>query len=108
MQLYALDADALGEAESLPEVEGTIEEHAWSPDGSRILVRTAGMHADGAGADGSGALAGEKDLPDWVPAVDSWEDRQVWRRLWVIEALLRRGPSPLPGGPERLGGRVVR
>ena len=86
MQLYALDADALGEAEALPEVEGTIEEHAWSPDGSRILVRTAGMHADGAGADGSGALAGEKDLPDWVPAVDSWEDQQVWRRLWVIEA----------------------
>jgi dipeptidyl aminopeptidase/acylaminoacyl peptidase len=86
MQLYALDADALGEAEALPEVEGTIEEHAWSPDGSRILVRTAGMHADGAGADGSGALAGEKDLPDWVPAVDSWEDPEVWRRLWVIEA----------------------
>jgi dipeptidyl aminopeptidase/acylaminoacyl peptidase len=85
MQLYSLAADALGEAEALPEIEGTIEEHAWSPVGSRILVRTAGMHADGAGADGSGALESDRDLPDWVPAVDSWEDRLVWRRLWVID-----------------------
>ena len=42
-----------------------------------------GLHADSAGADGSGALESERDLPDWTPAVDSWEDRQVWRRLWV-------------------------
>jgi dipeptidyl aminopeptidase/acylaminoacyl peptidase len=84
-QLYLLSLDGLGEAEALPQIEGTIEEHGWSPDGSRILVRTAGMHADGAGADGSGALEAEKDLPDWAPKVDSWEDRQVWRRLWVVE-----------------------
>jgi dipeptidyl aminopeptidase/acylaminoacyl peptidase len=85
MQLFVLALDGLGEAEALPEIEGTVEEHTWSPDGSRILVRTAGMHADGAGADGSGALESEKDLPDWVPSVDSWEDRQVWRRLWLID-----------------------
>jgi dipeptidyl aminopeptidase/acylaminoacyl peptidase len=85
MQLFSLAADGLGEAEALPEIEGTIEEHAWSPGGSRILVRTAGMHADGAGADGSGALESDRDLPDWVPAVDSWEDRLVWRRIWVID-----------------------
>jgi dipeptidyl aminopeptidase/acylaminoacyl peptidase len=85
MQLFSLSAGGLGEAEALPEIDGTIEEHAWSPDGSRILVRTAGMHADGAGADGSGALESDRDLPDWVPAVDSWEDRQVWRRLWVVD-----------------------
>ncbi len=66
------------------------------------------MHADGAGADGSGALEAEKDLPDWTPTVDSWEDRQVWRRLWVVEASSGRGPSALAGGSERLGGRVVR
>ena len=85
MQLYALSVDGLGEAEALPEVDGTIEEHAWAPGGSRILIRTAGMHADGAGADGSGALTSDRDLPDWVPAVDSWEDRQVWRRLWILD-----------------------
>jgi dipeptidyl aminopeptidase/acylaminoacyl peptidase len=85
MQLYVLSLDGLGEAEALREIEGTIEEHGWSPDGSRILVLAAGLHADSAGAEGSGALESEKDLPDWTPRVDSWEDRQVWRRLWLID-----------------------
>jgi dipeptidyl aminopeptidase/acylaminoacyl peptidase len=85
MQLYRLTIDDLGEAEPLPEIEGTIEDHSWSPDGSRILVRCAGLHADSAGAEGSGALEPEKDLPDWAPRVDSWEDEQVWRRLWVVD-----------------------
>lgn len=85
MQLFALAVEGLGEAEALPEIEGTIEEHAWSPDGSRILVLAAGLHADSAGAEGSGALESEKDLPDWAPRVDSWEDRQVMRRLWLID-----------------------
>jgi dipeptidyl aminopeptidase/acylaminoacyl peptidase len=85
MQLFVLRLDGLGEAEALPEIEGTIEDHVWSPDGSRILVRAAGLHADSAGAEGSGALESEKDLPEWTPKVDSWEDRHVWRRLLVIE-----------------------
>lgn len=85
MQLHVLSTDGMGEAEALPEIEGTIEDHSWSPDGSRILVLAAGLHADSAGAEGSGALEPEKDLPDWTPKVDSWEDPQVWRRLWVVE-----------------------
>lgn len=85
MQLHVLTVDDVGEAEALPEIEGTIEDHSWSPDGSRILVLAAGLHADSAGAEGSGALESEKDLPDWTPKVDSSEDRQVWRRLWVVE-----------------------
>jgi dipeptidyl aminopeptidase/acylaminoacyl peptidase len=85
MQLHSLQVDALGEAEAMPEIEGTIEDHEWSPDGRRILVQSAGMHADGAGAEGSGAGEAEKDLPGWVPKVDSWEDEQVWRRLWIVD-----------------------
>jgi dipeptidyl aminopeptidase/acylaminoacyl peptidase len=85
MQLHVLSVDGVGEAEPFPEIEGTIEDHSWSPDGSRILVLAAGLHADSAGAEGSGALESEKDLPDWTPKVDSWEDRQVWRRLWLVE-----------------------
>ena len=85
MQLFVLDVEALGEAVAMPAVEGTIEDHAWSPDGARILVLAAGLHADSAGADGSGALESEKDLPDWTPKVDSWEDPLVWRRLWVVD-----------------------
>jgi dipeptidyl aminopeptidase/acylaminoacyl peptidase len=86
MQLFVLDVDGLGEAVAMPAIEGTIEDHAWSPDGARILVLAAGLHADSAGADGSGALESEKDLPDWTPKVDSWEDPLVWRRLWVVDA----------------------
>jgi dipeptidyl aminopeptidase/acylaminoacyl peptidase len=85
MQLFVLDVEGFGEAEELPEIEGTVEHHVWSPDGSRILVLTAGLHADSAGAEGSGALESEKDLPDWTPKVDSWEDTQVWRRLWILD-----------------------
>ena len=85
MQLFVLDVEGFGEAEELPEIEGTVEHHVWSPDGSSILVLTAGLHADSAGAEGSGALESEKDLPDWTPRVDSWEDAQVWRRLWIVD-----------------------
>jgi dipeptidyl aminopeptidase/acylaminoacyl peptidase len=84
MQLYVLATEDLGEAVGLPQIEGTVEAHAWSPDGSRILVRAAGLHAESAGADGSGAAEAERDLPDWVPKVDSWDDDRTWRRLWVI------------------------
>ena len=85
MQLHILTVDGMGEAESLPEIEGTVEDHSWSPDGSRILVLAAGLHADSAGADGSGALESERELPDWTPKVDSWEDRRVWRCLWIVD-----------------------
>ncbi|HZB00902.1 MAG TPA: S9 family peptidase [Actinomycetota bacterium] len=85
MQLYLLRAEDLGEAVPLPEVEGSIEAHAWSPDGARILVRSAGMHADVAGAEGSGASEAERDLPDWVPRIEAWDDDRVWRRLWTID-----------------------
>jgi dipeptidyl aminopeptidase/acylaminoacyl peptidase len=85
MQLFVLDVEAFGEAKDLPEIEGTVEDHAWSPDGTRILVLAAGLHADSAGAEGSGALEAEKDLPDWTPKVDSWEDALVWRRLWIVD-----------------------
>ena len=86
MQLYALGVDDLGEAEPLPEIEGTVEDHAWSPDGGRILVLAAGLHADSAGADGSGALEAERDLPEWVPRVDASDDERIWRRLWLVDA----------------------
>jgi dipeptidyl aminopeptidase/acylaminoacyl peptidase len=85
-QLYVLEAGALGEAVRLPEVLGTIEYHAWSPDGSKILLGVAGLGADQAGASGSGTIRTSEDLPSWVPAVESPEnvDRE-WRRLWLLD-----------------------
>ena len=41
-QLYALEADALGEARLLTTVDGVVEHHQWSPDGSTILMVVAG------------------------------------------------------------------
>ncbi|MGZ4131197.1 MAG: S9 family peptidase, partial [Actinomycetota bacterium] len=85
-QLYLLEAGALGEATRLPEVAGTVEYHAWSPDGSRILLGVAGLGADQAGASGSGTIRTDDDLPSWVPAVESPDnvDRE-WRRLWLLD-----------------------
>ena len=57
-----------GRGGGAPRDRGHVEEHGWSPDGSRILVLAAGLHADSAGAEGSGALESEKDAPRVDPA----------------------------------------
>lgn len=84
-QLYALDADAIGEARALPEVPGVVEHHRWSPDGSRILVVAAGELAEQADALGSGTLGEGADVPPWVPEVESSEEIDEWRSAWVID-----------------------
>jgi dipeptidyl aminopeptidase/acylaminoacyl peptidase len=85
-QLYALTADAIGEAQALPLVEGVAEQHAWSPDGSRILVVVAGLEAEQSDAVGSGTVATTEDLPPWIPEVES-SDRtdDARRRLSSID-----------------------
>ncbi len=85
-QLYLLESGALGEARALPEVPGTIESAAWSPDGTRILLGVAGLGADQAGASGSGTIKDAADVPSWVPEVESPQnvDRE-WRRLWLVD-----------------------
>lgn len=84
-QLYALDAGGIGEARPLADVPGVAEHHRWSPDGSRITVVVAGEHAEQADALGSGTLGGETERPAWIPGVESWEDTDGWRSLWVLE-----------------------
>ncbi len=89
MQLYALEADAIGEARALPEVTGVVEHHGWSPDGSRILVIAAGERAEQADAKGSGTLGPEIDVPSWIPDVESFEDADEWRTLWIVDVAAR-------------------
>lgn len=86
MQPFLLEGDAIGEGRPLAEVPGSVEYHAWSPDGAWILLGVAGLGADKAGADGSGTSAGGPELPDWMPEVDSPDliDRE-WRRLFVLD-----------------------
>ncbi len=85
-QLYALSADEIGEARALPTVEGVAEQHAWSPDGSRILMVVAGIEAEQSDAVGSGTVARTEDLPPWIPEVES-ADRtdDARRRLFTID-----------------------
>jgi len=85
-QLYALETGAIGEARALPEVPGVVEHHRWSPDGTMILMVVAGEHAEQSDALGSGTLGREdRDAPDWLPDVDSTEDEQEWRSLWLLD-----------------------
>jgi dipeptidyl aminopeptidase/acylaminoacyl peptidase len=84
-QLYLLDPKT-GAARSTPHVEGWVEYLHWSPDGKRILLSVAGHGADLAG--GQGAVTSKqvaKDLPSWVPSVETGEESFRWRRAWVYE-----------------------
>ncbi len=87
-QLFRLDADGPGEAQPLgAPLPGVVEWHAWSPAGDRILVGMAGNAAEQADALGSGTLGAERDLPGWIPEVESFDDADAERRsLWVLSA----------------------
>ena len=83
-QLYLLAEGQLGEAAMAPEVAGTVEYLAWSPDGARILLGVAGLDAEMADAQGSGTAApGESELPAWYPEVEAGTPEDSWRSLWV-------------------------
>ncbi len=82
-QLFALDVDAIGEARPLPEVDGVAELHAWSPDGSRILVVVAGLEAEQSDAVGSGVVGQAGELPPWMPVVESSDHIDATRR-WLV------------------------
>lgn len=86
-QVYLLEAGAVGEAVAAPDVPGTVEWLAWSPDGSRLLLGVAGVGADQAGAQGSGTTGRRpEDEPPWLPDVESSADAErEGRRLWSYE-----------------------
>jgi dipeptidyl aminopeptidase/acylaminoacyl peptidase len=84
MQAYLLDAGRVGEAVALPEVDATLEQLAWSPDGTRLLLSGAGPRADKAGASGSGSTANADDLPSWMPIVEGSDGSDERRRLWLL------------------------
>ncbi|MET0801140.1 MAG: S9 family peptidase [Actinomycetota bacterium] len=85
-QLYVLDAAVPAEARQVAELPGTVEWHRWSADGSRMLVGVAGNAAEQADALGSGTLGTERDVPAWVPEVETSDDAEAERRsLWLVE-----------------------
>lgn len=83
-QLYLLAGGDLGEARPAPDVPGTVEYLAWSPDGTRILLGVAGLGAEVADAQGSGtAGSAEPGMPPWYPQVETGTADDAWRSLWV-------------------------
>lgn len=84
-QLYLLDPLS-GAARSTPPVDGWVEYLHWSPDGRRILLGVAGHGADIAGR--QGAVTSKqvaKNLPSWMPSVDTGDETCRWRGAWVYE-----------------------
>ena len=84
-QLYLLDPQS-GAARPTPAVDGWVEYLHWSPDGRRILLGVAGHGADIAG--GQGAVTSKqvaKEIPSWMPAVETGNEDFRWRRAWVYE-----------------------
>lgn len=86
--LYAMAVGAAREAARMADVAGTIEWFDWSPDGTQLLVQTAGLDADAAGAQGSGQVAkpGYAGAPAWLPEVEENVPENMWRRLEVVDA----------------------
>jgi dipeptidyl aminopeptidase/acylaminoacyl peptidase len=85
-RLYLLDLDRIGEAMPGPVVDGTVEYLDWSPDGTQILLGTAGFGADRGVSTASGIVEPEdEDRPPWLPVVQSPEDPARWRRLQVVD-----------------------
>jgi dipeptidyl aminopeptidase/acylaminoacyl peptidase len=80
---------ALGEATATPPVEGTVEYCSWSPDGRRVLLGVAGLGADLAGGQGSGAItmdaAVSGHVPAWLPEVSGGYAADTWRGVWVYD-----------------------
>jgi dipeptidyl aminopeptidase/acylaminoacyl peptidase len=84
-QLYALGIGTLGEGRALTSFDdGVAEQHAWSPDGSRILVVVAGPEAERSDAVGSGTVGAREALPSWVPEVETSERVELARRRLMV------------------------
>ena len=101
-QLFMLSVGGLGEAKPVSAVKGMVEGFHWSPEGSRILIQAAGPDADRDDASGSGKVGQpKKDLPSWMPSVDSGDLSNAWRSLWIygldngsLEQIKGQGSNP--------------
>lgn len=67
------------------QLDESIENIAWSPDGSCLLLQTVGLGAERAGAGGSGVAATGDAGPDWLPAIEEAVPENLWRRLRIYQ-----------------------
>ena len=84
-QLHLLDPIG-GGARCASVVNGWVEFLQWSPDGERILLGVTGRGADVSGAQGAiSSKRDSEDLPSWMPAIETGDERYRWRHVWVYE-----------------------
>jgi dipeptidyl aminopeptidase/acylaminoacyl peptidase len=67
----------------LGEIPGSVEDIAWSPDGTQLLVLAADLGADRAGADTATKVMEVGADPDDPKVL---RPAQFWRRLWLVDA----------------------
>jgi dipeptidyl aminopeptidase/acylaminoacyl peptidase len=72
-----------GEALPLGDIPGSVEDIAWSPEGTRLLVLAADMGADRAGIEAATKIA-EQDGEEDDPKVT--RPFQAWRRLYLVDS----------------------
>jgi dipeptidyl aminopeptidase/acylaminoacyl peptidase len=72
-----------GEALELGDIPGSVEDIAWSPDGSRLLVLAADMGADRAGVEAATKIS-EQGAEEEDPKVT--RPFEAWRRLYLVDA----------------------
>jgi dipeptidyl aminopeptidase/acylaminoacyl peptidase len=89
-QLYLLDI-ATGAAQPAPRPQGWVEYFHWSPDGTKMLLGVAGHGADVAA--GHGAITSareERDIPSWLPSIETGAEEHQWRSLWIYDCTTRQ------------------
>jgi dipeptidyl aminopeptidase/acylaminoacyl peptidase len=97
--LFLLEAGRLGEAWAAPEVDGSVEWLAWSPDGTALLLGVAGAGAEKSGVEGSGRQQDAADRPGWLPRVTTDDTSTLWRRAYRYDVAAR---TLAPLSPEGL------
>jgi dipeptidyl aminopeptidase/acylaminoacyl peptidase len=78
-------AGSFNDPEPAPDVPGTIETFAWSPDGTRILAVAAAPGTDNAGSESSGTVPLPPRGASWEPWVIGGHDAGYGRSLWIID-----------------------
>jgi dipeptidyl aminopeptidase/acylaminoacyl peptidase len=84
-----------GEPRELGEVPGSVEDVVWSPDGETLLVLTADLGSDRAGAQTATKIK-EAGAPEEDPKV--FRPAQYWRRLFLVDSTSGAGREVTPEG----------
>jgi dipeptidyl aminopeptidase/acylaminoacyl peptidase len=79
----------------LGEIQGSVEDIHWAPDGTRLLVLAADLGADKAGADSATRIQ-EAGAEAQDPKV--FRPGKFWRRLWLVDAETGETQDVTPDG----------